>query len=276
MADKRKIWFGLGSYLLVSASGAAAVLADGEAHPAHDQGGKHALIANAKAGHEGGEGGEGRALAGASPDEAFMTHLMLIKGHLRIGKELLDRDAREMALLHFHHPEAEIYGDIEAELAKRQIEPFIDDLQALAKAAEGTSNGKNVQQKYEAVLAKIDAAAARIDAPTRTAPTFLASVALRLLNQAGAEYEEAIADGKIVNAEEYQDARGFVWTADELLQRVADGPGAKDRQTLSEIAALMVELKKAWPSVMPPQAPAMSVSDVHAIIARIELKANAL
>lgn len=91
--SKTKIWIGLGAFVL-SANSPQSVIAIDSAPaqqdaptsplaPAYLNG---ASLTLASLTGEGGEGGEAGAAAGANPDEAYMTKLMLMQGHLRIGQ----------------------------------------------------------------------------------------------------------------------------------------------------------------------------------------------
>jgi hypothetical protein len=77
---------------------------------------------------------------------------------------------------------------------------------------------------------------------------------------AAEEYEAALRDGKFVNIVEYQDSRGFVWVAEDMVGDMGN-----------DVAAAFAELKKAWPSAMPPAEPVMTPGEVLAAVSRVEL-----
>src|SRR5262245_1239812 len=96
-----KIWTGLGTYVMAGAGlaigGAAradtgiAQLQYAEATKPGEKPHEHTTPPNAAPGGEQGEqGGERGATAAAPPDEAFLLQLLLMKGHLRVGRELVD------------------------------------------------------------------------------------------------------------------------------------------------------------------------------------------
>jgi broad specificity phosphatase PhoE len=204
-----------------------------------------------------------------------MTMLMLMHGHLRIGRALVEQQAWDDAVMHFRHPIEEIYGELEAELKQRQVEDFRAELDALAGHVRDQEH-EPFEQAFDRVQAAIDTAVAALPAEVRNSATFKLNVAMRLLQQAALEYNAAIADGRIVNVAEYQDSRGFVWTAAELLHDVAAELGRRDAEAWQMMETLLADIKRAWPDVQPPAEPAQPVSRVLSNISRLDLQASRL
>ena len=186
MGDARiKLWVGFGAYLMVGATGgqaasplpdkapeAAAVLsgipARGHVPIAQSGDGAHgdhgvgqAAAATAGQGGEGGEGGEGGAFAGAAPEAVYAGQLALMKGHLRVGRELVDKGAWNDAVFHFHHPAEEIYEGIEAGLKQYKGRPFRRQLEKLAEVVEKKDKAR-FKREFDRTLAAIDAATGRL------------------------------------------------------------------------------------------------------------------
>src|SRR5918995_4847832 len=103
MAERKiKLWTGLGRYVIAGtgmalAAPAAADMGRKPEPPSSFQLRPAQLAEAAKpeqkphnhqGGEQGGEGGERGIAKEAPPDEAFLLRLMLIKGHLRVGREL--------------------------------------------------------------------------------------------------------------------------------------------------------------------------------------------
>src|SRR3712207_698953 len=95
-----KLWIGLGAYIVAGAT-ASQAMPGGVVHHPSAQTGKivtpsaHAadpLILIAEQGGEGGEGGAASIFT--SPEAAFLGQLQLMKGHLRVGRELLQQGAQ--------------------------------------------------------------------------------------------------------------------------------------------------------------------------------------
>lgn len=281
--SKTKIWIGLGAFVL-SANSTQSVIAIDSAPaqqdaptsplaPAYLNG---ASLTLASLTGEGGEGGEAGAAAGANPDEAYMTKLMLMQGHLRIGHALVKGNNRDDAVMHFMHPVEEIYSSLEPDLEKHNVPPFKSALNDLADRARSQTGKEAFDQAYQQVQQHLETAIQALEPSIRQQPTFRLNVALRLLQQAAMEYVAAIQDGQIVNVAEYQDSRGFVWTAEELLLPVADALQARNAEKWQSLQNELQSVKQAWPTVEPPTAPALSVSQVLSTISRIELDAGQL
>lgn len=289
--SKTKIWTGVGAFIMTAGSVQAEPPvtqsgSDTDVHPFVSSPLKPARLSPAQQplylasqtgfGGEGGEGGEAGAAAGANPDEAYMTMLMLMRGHLRVGEALVEKQAWDDAMMHFLHPVEEIYGKLESELKKRGAEDFRAELETLAEHVRNKQGGKSYEQAFVHVQNAIDTSVAALPDKTRHDPVFRLNVAMRLLQQAALEYNAAIADDRIVNVAEYQDSRGFVWTAEELLDSVADELEQRDAEAWQSIETLLAEVKQAWPDVQPPAEPVQPVSRVLSNISRIDLQASKL
>src|SRR5439155_9459179 len=105
---------------------------------------------------------------------------------------------------------------------------------------------------------------------------FVTETAVETVKTATGEYEEAIVGGKIAKPVEYQDARGFIWQAERMIESVAAGLQKKDANALKQVRAGFAELKKAFPTAMPPRRPVKDHAQLLAIISRIELAAGKL
>lgn len=280
-----KIWSGLGTYVMAGAGLALGGPAAAEAPRADSALGRPAQIAEApKAdeakphphGHQGGEGGERGAGDDASPDQAFMLQLLLIRGHLRVGAELVAAGMWNDAMPHYLHPAEEIYKELAPALARRKIAPFEADLAALARLVKAKAGHAAVETAQAALTAKLDAAAATLGAGTLTQPAFVLAVAERLLNAAAGEYGAAVENGRIANPVEYQDSRGFVWAAEAFVQGIAPALKAKDAAALAAVETGFAALKQAWPSAAPPPKALATPAEVQAGVSRIALAMSRL
>jgi hypothetical protein len=96
------------------------------------------------------------------------------------------------------------------------------------------------------------------------------------IKAAANEYEGAIVKGMIAKPVEYQDARGFIWQADRMIENVAADLQKKDADALKQVRAGLADLKKVFPAAMPPKTPVKDHAAMLAIVARIELAAGKL
>ena len=276
-----KLWLGVGAYALVAGSAVPAGPAEAQTPPAASQQAPAAMHAPASQpaaqGGEGGEGGEGGsagAFGGAPPNVAYAVRLALIRGHLAIGRELLEAGAASEALPHFLHPTEEIYPDLAAGLRERRAPEFGKELEALAKAVREGADRRQIAQRRDVVEHALGAAMRRLPADTGDSAGFISQVAVLVLRQAAAEYEEAVEDGRIANAVEYQDGRGFLRAAEGLLRGHDSALRAKDFRAWREVDDALTRLALAWPTPRAPERAILSPGEVSGLVSRIELAAG--
>ena len=105
---------------------------------------------------------------------------------------------------------------------------------------------------------------------------FVVEAALELLKSATGEYKEAIVKGRIAKPVEYQDARGFVWQAEKMIESIAPALEKKDADAVKHVRDALANLKKAWPGPMAPKAPVKDYAAVLSDVSRIELSVGKL
>ena len=287
MRTKTKIWLGVGAFVVIetTATGGSARLgpetfawlsarphlpavaaAAGRMHVAQDA--DHARDA--------GEGGEAGTLAGLPPELAFAVRVALLRGHLVVGDELVKQQQWNAALPHFLHPTEEIYGDIQGELAGYNVPRFDGALKALAQVVKGRKGGADYVKALKAVNDALAAADAGMKARQSNWSGFVVEAAVEALKAASGEYQQAIVGGRIAKPVEYQDARGFVWEAERMIDSVAADLQKQNAPALREVRAGMAELKLAFPSPIPPRTPVRDHATLLGDVSRIELAAGKL
>jgi hypothetical protein len=292
MKTKSKIWLGVGAFVVAGtgAVGAAGPLAAQASSftglPAQQGLAAASAIARAPAGgfllaqhadhtKDAGEGGESKGLANLPPDLAFGVRLALLRGHLSVGDELVKLKQWNAALPHFLHPIEEIYDDLRGKLADYEAPAFDAALKALAdvvKAKKGNDYAKALKEVTDALAA----ADAGLKGHQADWAGFQAEAAIEAIKSAAGEYEGALVKGTIAKPVEYQDARGFIWQAERMIDSVAPELQKKNAASLQEVRAGLAELKKAFPAAMPPKRPVKDHAALLVIIARIELAAGKL
>jgi hypothetical protein len=289
MKTRRKIWFGVGAAVVVGAgaTGAAAPVAVQTTTVSAPGGlptdtaiplwrGGHVVVAqHAGHGQDAGEGGEAKGLANLPPELAFAARIALLRGHLLVGDELVKQQQWNAALPHFLHPNEEIYGDIKDQLAEYKVPPFDAALKTLANVVKARKGGDyaNALKSVQDALAAADTA---MKARQSNWPGFVVEAAVETLKAAAGEYQQAIVGGRIAKPVEYQDARGFIWQADRMIETVAPDLAKKDATALADVRSGLAELKKAFPSPMPPKTPVKDGGAVLGDVSRIELAAGKL
>jgi hypothetical protein len=296
MKSKTKIWLGVGAFVVAGVNGANAEtraldqlranesvsdialtraltsplrLAAGE-HGEHGEKG-----AKAKK-HGEGEGGERGAKVKLPPDLDFALKIAQIRGHLLVGDELVKQGQWNAALPHFLHPTEELYGPIRNRLKDYNTPQFATALKLLATIVKQKKGGVDYDKALTAVGDALTAAEAGLKAKQQNWDSFQVETALELVKSATGEYEEAIVKGRIAKPVEYQDARGFVWQSEKMIEAVAPALEKKNADALKEARAGYAELKKAWPEAMPPKTPVKDYATVLGDVSRIELSVGKL
>jgi hypothetical protein len=302
MKSKTKIWLGVGAFVVAGASGANAevpldrtqdsvsglalmrALTATDVSSAKKGGGEHGehgeRAAKKKQGGEGGEGGEEGGAKGAAklpPDLDFALKIAQIRGHLLVGDELVKQGQWAAALPHFLHPSEELYGPIRGRLKDYNTPQFATALKLLATTVKQKKGGED----YETALKGVEDALAAADAGIKAKQAgdgFAVETALELLKSATGEYQEALgkAKGRIAKPVEYQDARGFVWQAEKMINAVGPALEKKDADALKHVRDGFAELKKAWPAAMAPKTPVKDYAAVLSDVSRIELSVGKL
>jgi hypothetical protein len=292
MKTRAKIWLGIGAFVMAGTgvhqgepdSVAArsllttTALTDPRSDTVPTRGPSGTLLAQHRRGGEGGEGegGEKGAKAKLPPDLNFALRIAQMRGHLLVGDELVAQGQWNAAFPHFRHPTEELYGGIRGRLKDYKVPPFEAALKALANAVKARKGGDDYAKALKAVTDALDAADAGLKAKQANWEAFTVETALETLKSATGEYEEAIVKGRIAKPVEYQDARGFVWQAERMIDTVAASLQKKDADAFDHLRAALAELKKAFPDTMPPKTPVKDYGAVLGDVSRIELAAGKL
>jgi hypothetical protein len=279
---KRKIWYGVGACAVIGAGTVGGAMADAQsAATIHRAGASrcstHILIAqHGEHDRESGEAGESENLARLPPLLAFATRIALLRGHLLVGDELVKQQQWNAALPHFLHPGEEIYGNIKDVLGEYNVPPFEAALKRLSDVVKAKRGGSEYTNAFNSVNGALAAADAGLKAKQDDWPGFVVEAAVEALKVATGEYQQAIVGGRIAKPVEYQDARGFIWQADAMIESVAADLQKKDAAALAALRAGLADLKKAFPSAMPPRVPVKDAAAVLGEVSRIELTAGKL
>jgi len=206
-------------------------------------------------------------------DVDYLTQLGLIKGHLLVAQELIEQGQPAQAEPHIAHPVEEIYANVEDQLQARQVQDFRPTLVQAEDLVKSRPNDPQLKTAVQDAIAAVDQAMEAVPAQQRQSPALTLQVMDGLLATAQEEYEAAIANGKIAEAIEYQDSRGFVLQAEDLYSQVASQINQANPEAGKAIQTNLSELKAAWPSVIPPQTPVMTPEQVAEKIEAIDTNA---
>lgn len=213
-------------------------------------------------------------LTGEAKDVDYMTKLGLMKGHLLVAKELLDRQQPKQAEPHIGHPVEEIYVDVEDQLNERKVKEFKTSLISLQDLVKSKPKDAKIPTEFSNSVQAVDSAIQALPEAQRNSPQFVLKVINGLLDAANAEYGAAIANGKVTAAIEYQDSRGFVLYANDLYKGIAGKMAKENPEAHKAIQTSMAQLTKAWPAAIPPAAPVLTPDQVSQLIKAIEQNAQ--
>jgi hypothetical protein len=287
MSTKTKIWIGVGAAVFAGTTPLSAAPindAQAQARPADltAQASTPAIVVAQHRGHGGegeggeGEGGEGGAGAGLPPELAFAFGIAQMRGHLFIAEELLKAGNRGAALTHFQHPQQEVYGRLRGQFKQFGVAPFEAALKLLVTTVRDRKDAESYTGARKAVDDALAAAEAAVKPKQTSAAVFTLEAAIELIKLSAHEYDEAVKKGRIVNPVEYQDGRGFAATAERMIEDVAADLEKKDAAAFAKLRAGIAELKKAWPTAVPPKTPVKDYSALLSDVARIEPASGSL
>ncbi len=258
MEIKQRIWLGVGIMLATSTAFYAGTRQGGMDH---DMAGME---------EEGGEGGEGATSAEAiDSDAAYLAQLSFIRGHLNVGVNLYRENALDASATHMKHPADELYTSLEPALEARGAKGFAAQLEALAVAVEQQRDSAAVEAAYADLLEAIsqaESAVKDVDAAT------VAAVIVDLVRTAAAEFDIAVGEGGVLeNEHEYQDALGFVRTANEWVPKLA--ALTQNAEAVAAIEAQIALLLPVWPGLRALERLDTAPSVIYGAAARIEFAA---
>ncbi|HIK33313.1 MAG TPA: hypothetical protein IGS17_21585 [Oscillatoriales cyanobacterium M59_W2019_021] len=211
----------------------------------------------------------------SDPDVNYLTLLSLIKGQLRVAKELLVEGKADRAEPHIV-TSLTLYGDLQTQLKERNVPELEAPLQQLYDLVKSSPDDPQVQTEYKASMEAIDTAIAAIPSSKRQSAAFGMAVIDRILEAAKQAYETAISDEKMAGEIEYQDAQGLILYANELYPDIAESVKQQDRTSHREIEAYLEGLTTAFPSDNPPETPAMSSEQFAEMVDKIAENARKL
>lgn len=206
----------------------------------------------------------GSTLEPLSDEVNAVGALTVLEGHVRASKELHDRGVSRQgpnpgldltrAGKHAGHPQHELLAGHEPDaLALQQLlytrgvfDQLNDSLSAYVKVSgDGSASKDEVERKYAAALAATEQARRAIAGTNYDIPAFRTRIVRFVLDTAAGEYATATEGGQITVLEpgvpgkdnfiEYQDARGFLQAARDLMAPLSAQITGDSRAALNEL-----------------------------------------
>ena len=155
----------------------------------------------------------------------FVSSIEQIRGHLEQAFINKESGNNTLAQTHSLHPIEEVYSSIEDQLVNQNStlnQTLSGALQNFSSTVtNATLQDFESQVGYVNMLLNNSVQAVVPSSELNNNPAFNASVVGRLLSLAGHEYEEAVANGTIIEVVEYQDAQAFIHRAESIFKSSA-------------------------------------------------------
>ena len=181
-----------------------------------------------------------------------------IRGLYRVAAERYEAGDAASAADHAQHP-PEVVSTVGPDL--EQMAPGSSE--ELERAVRNAAAAAGTKQPASEVQAALDAATratatAEREAMGETANSdaYRGSLIARLLSTAAHEYEEAVADNRVRQPVEYEEAFGFLGEAAAMYRAIAGAVAEKSAAEKEEIDEAFTALQQALPSGDPPRRPA--------------------
>jgi hypothetical protein len=155
----------------------------------------------------------------------FASNMEQIRGHLEQALANKKSGNNTLAQAHTLHPVEEVYSSIEGQLARQNSTLNQTLSTALQNLSASATNG--TVQEFESQAENVNmllnnSMQAVVPAPEFNNTAFDASVAARLLDTAGHEYEEGVTNGTVKAIVEYQDAQAFIHRSEIVFNASSD------------------------------------------------------
>ena len=156
----------------------------------------------------------------------FVSNIEQIRGHL--DQALMNKESgnNSLAQAHVLHPIEEVYSSIEVQLAN-QNSTLNETLSAALQNLSSSVTNATLEEVHgqtgfiNTLLNNSVQAVVPSSEFNNNNAAFNASVVARLLDIAGHEYEEAVANGILKAIVEYQDAQAFIYRAETIFNSSA-------------------------------------------------------
>jgi len=199
----------------------------------------------------------------AGADAALMEALGLMEGHMLIGRALVDGGEKRLGLPHFGHPVAELYTWLEPRIAARGARPFEAELNTLEQRASAGATGAELAAVFDPAIAGVVALRATVAPERANSQRFRMQHIATMIGAVADDYGESIERGRISNILEYHDSAGFLRYAIAAASKWGGEPGAPAAWSAAQ-AELAAVQRSAYPELLPPPRPPVTISSVRA------------
>jgi len=212
--------------------------------------------------------------ATASRELTVRYFLLIARGHLLASIELAKNGRVDHAVIHSRHALDEAWQEL-----ARILPP--SDAQALRQKIEAVNETVALKSAVPEILAANEALNTYVEGLGRGLLRNGIShhrqeldVIILLLRQAQAEYDAAWNGVQLADRAEYQDGYGFISVARSELRDIIPEMITENSGVAVEIQKSVDQMAHAWPTLQPPEQPAMSKPVLRALVTAVELNAR--
>lgn len=194
-----------------------------------------------------GSSGSEKETPSADPVD-LIANVGFARGHLYSAAANIETNG-EYGKMHAGHPiDEKLYAGFSKSLEEADPE-LNEELKEALEALPEEAVAKNAAAVTEVMDMLEEAKTKLVGAEELQNPAFVTQVIDKLLETAAHEYEEGVTpDGAIKNAEEYQDAYGFVQEVKHLFEGIEDQLPADKKISVRN---LLDEIDRAYPEILP-------------------------
>lgn len=202
----------------------------------------------------------------------FVSNIEQIRGHL--DQAVINKNAGDINLTQAHtlHPIEEVYSSIEGPLATQNgtlNQTLSAALQNLSSSAANATAQEFGNQTVNANML-LNSSVQAVVAPEELNNTaFNASVSARLLDIAGHEYGEAVANGTVIAMVEYQDAQAFINRTETVFNATSDKIDPSLAHEVEEVNMFFANLNETVTSMGDPEAATTTIDGIIHELAEI-------
>lgn len=293
MASRRKLWFGIGAFVLTGGETQALPPHEPAMQPldqpaaektraALDTHSRSALRTAqafaAAAGGEAGEGGEGgeagiNVEAAATDPVEYGIALQVIAAHYHAGLAAYEAGEREAGAQMFAHGLSEVYVEMQDVFARRGVAALGKTLEAAVEAASAAKPPREVRRRVQQVYAALKAAEKAAPESAMSAQAVRAHVTAEMIERAAAQFAAAQKDSGL---EAYLDGLGFAVAAKEQAAQVLPWLRKIDRRKAEALSKALALTAKAYPGIKRPASPKVGLPDLLAAASGARLAVSGL
>jgi hypothetical protein len=212
--------------------------------------------------------------ATASRELTVRYFLAIARGHLLASIELAKTGRVDHAVIHSRHALDEAWQELARILPANEAQALRQKIEAVNETVALKSTMPEIVAANAALNTYVEDLGKGLLRNGISHHRQSLDVIILLLRQAQAEYDEAWNGMQISDPAEYQDGYGFISIARSELHGIIPEMNTENPNAAVEIQKSIDRMAHAWPSLQPPEQPAMSKPVLRALVTAVELNAR--